>query len=135
MVTCEECDKPRCLHSAKKLSKKEFVDLQRALEDISYTCGATIQDFVENHEENPDHILLKVHARKDLQCQTPVEVPYYSSGIYPLLCCHCATSEELVSGEAARDIYATCSVCFDSKPRLLKRKRKLFPKGGDDSDE
>jgi hypothetical protein len=118
------------IHSAKKLKPKELQDLDAALEDMSYTCGSSFNDYVEG--DQTDNILKKVFVREDLQCRSPIEVPYYACGSFALICSYCATGDDLVSGEAAVGIYSMCSECFKSKPKLLKRKRKIFDKSSAD---
>ena len=123
VVTCQECDKPRVLHGAKKLKKDECIELEKALEQIDFTCGTTMACLVPDDAE--EHILEKVYVRADLKCIQPVEVPYFSSGIFPALCCHCATESELVTGQPS--VYPACHTCYSNKPKVLKRKRKIFP--------
>ena len=122
IILCQECDKPRVLHSAKKLKLKELEELDRALEDVDYTCGTVLQDYVKD----PECILSRVFVRQDLKCAMPMEIPYYSSSSFPLVCCHCANGTDLTSGENVQDIYPTCHDCLKHRPRIFKRKRKLF---------
>ena len=44
MLQCDECAMWGLLYSKVKLTKKERADLQVAIEDISFTCGASLQD-------------------------------------------------------------------------------------------
>src|SRR4051794_39626261 len=44
IVNCVECEKPRLLFSAKKLSEKDKVTLQRFLDTIFYTCGMSFHN-------------------------------------------------------------------------------------------
>ena len=44
MLLCDECGKWRLLYSRHKLTKKEQKDLQIAIEDVSFTSGAQLQD-------------------------------------------------------------------------------------------
>ena len=44
MVMCEECEIWRLLYSKSKLNRAERLALQSALRDVTYTCGAQIQD-------------------------------------------------------------------------------------------
>ena len=44
MLQCDECSMWRLLYSRHKLTRKERADLQAALEDVSFTCGAQLQD-------------------------------------------------------------------------------------------
>ncbi|XP_046584517.1 uncharacterized protein LOC124291543 [Haliotis rubra] len=120
-VVCQECNKPRLLHAAKKLKEKELFELDKCIEDIDFSCGSCLKDF----KETQDGVLSRVFVRKDLQCSLPVEIPYYSSVLYPQICCHCACSDIIV-GEAAVDVYPICVECIKIHPKIMKRKRKMF---------
>ena len=54
------------------VSKKEQANLQTALHDVSFTCGAQLQDL-----ELPGR-LNKVYTRK-ISCEQPIEKLYYSA--------------------------------------------------------
>ena len=101
--------------------------LDDALETVEYSCGAVLSLFVDDEaEEADDHPLKSVFVRADLSCSEPVEIPYYSSGAFPRICSHCATSEDLKVGAGTEGFYPMCSACFEVKPKLPERKRKLF---------
>ena len=44
LVQCEECDMWRQLFCRHKLNYQEVVELGRALDEISYTCGVSLSD-------------------------------------------------------------------------------------------
>lgn len=44
MLMCEECEMWRLLYSKRKLKQKERQELEQSLEDMSFSCGAQIQD-------------------------------------------------------------------------------------------
>ena len=96
--------------------------LERELEAMDFTCGAELQNFCDS---DSDSVLDLVHTRADLCCQDLVEIPYFSSGSFPRICIHCA-GNDLVSGEESVGVYPTCNSCFQSKPKVLQRKRKIF---------
>ena len=126
-VHCLECDKPRVLYAARKLKKTEITQLDRALDHVDYTCGTILGDYVEDSGNGPEpEILSKVFARQNLKCRMTVEIPYYSSAAFPLMCCYCASGANLATGEAAVDIYPTCKDYLQNRPKFFKRKRKLF---------
>ncbi|XP_070556692.1 uncharacterized protein [Ptychodera flava] len=111
-VMCHECDKPRVLHGTNKLKQHELNQLDAAMEEVDFTCGTDIHNFIP--EGQPGHIISKVYVRHDLQCTSPVEIPYFSSSVFPALCSHCGSGEDLLSGERAADIYPTCTDCYDT---------------------
>ena len=72
----------RLLYSKFKLTKKERTDLQAAMEDIPFTCGAPLQDL-----DLPGR-LGEVYTR-ELSCGEPIEKLYYSAKYSPI-CIYCA---------------------------------------------
>ena len=83
-----------------KLSKKEQADLQTVLQDVSFTCGAQLQDL-----ELPGW-LNEAYTRKIL-CEQPIEKLYYSAKYSPI-CLHCAAEK-----------YPQCED-YAHKPAILK---------------
>ena len=95
MVQCEECQMWRLLYSKKKLQASERQALQQALDDVTYTCGAQLQDL-----ELPGS-LAGVYAR-DIRCHDPTEKLYYSVRTYPPICVYCASEESLLLPSVSR---------------------------------
>ena len=117
-VTCKECDKPRVLHAAKKLKKPELEKLDRALDATDFTCETTAQDLAAAGHPASQAILSQVYIRSDLRCADTVEISYYSSAAFPQICCYCACSNDLVSGEDAVDMYTQhAKIVSTSGPR------------------
>ncbi len=87
LLQCEECDKWRLLFCKHKLSAQELSDLQRILEDVSYSCETTLEDL-----DMPGR--LANGFVKDHSCADDMEKLYYSCGFEPI-CVHCA-SEDVV---------------------------------------
>ena len=87
MLQCDECGMWRLLYSKLKLTKKERADLEVALEDVSFSCGASLQ-----YLQLPGR-LDNVYAR-ELSCGEPIEKLYYSA-IYTI-CVYCACDVESV---------------------------------------
>ncbi|CAG8848573.1 37222_t:CDS:2, partial [Gigaspora margarita] len=110
-VNCIECEKPRLLFSAKKLSEKDKALLKRFLDPIFYTCGMSfhdtcdlamtalpkeseVDDDAENIVEESDthgedsisELFSRVFVNDSLFCSATIEKPYYSAGIYPAVC-------------------------------------------------
>ena len=104
MLQCDECAMWRLLYSRFKLTKKEKSDLQQAIEDISFTCGAPLQDL-----ELPGR-LNEVYTR-ELSCGEPIEKLYYTAKYSPI-CIYCADDVDSIR-------YPQCSACKD-KPEIKK---------------
>ena len=45
MLECEHCGGWRLLYCEQKLTKKERENVEQELMDVSFTCGAPLQDF------------------------------------------------------------------------------------------
>ena len=81
MLQCEECDSWRLLYSLHKLKRHQRLQLQKALEDYTFTCSAPFTDL-----ELPEGI--NVYSR-DITCGEPIEKLYYAAK-YPPICVYCA---------------------------------------------
>lgn len=84
MLQCEECDLWRLLYSKRKLSIRE-TEIQSFLDDIAYTCGATLEEL--NLPEKFSCIYIREHS-----CSDTVEKLYYSAGYAPI-CIYCAEED------------------------------------------
>ena len=121
-IDCSECQRPRVIYALHKLRYAEVLKLQVLIGDVLYTCGSTLQELdIEGAESS--ELLSKVFVRANLTCQNPVEVPYYSSDSFVDVCVHCASSSDFVSNV---DVYPTCKTCFETEPKIYRRKRKQF---------
>ena len=107
MLQRDECGVWRLLYCRFKLSKKEQADLQTALQDVSFTCGAQLQDLELSGRLN------EIYTRK-ISCEQPIEKLYYSTKLSPI-CVYCAADVESVPKEK----YPQCADCAD-KPAILK---------------
>ena len=107
MLQCDGCFMWRLLYSRFKLTRKERPDLQVAIDDISFTCGAPLQDL-----QLPGH-LSEVYTR-ELSCGESIEKLYYTAK-YTLICIYCADDVESVP----KDKYPQCHACKD-KPEIMK---------------
>ena len=120
-IVCTECERPRVIYAARKLSFAKVQQLTLLIQMAMYTCGCLMQNVVPNGDTHP--VLSKVYTRANLSCTDCVEVPYYSCEAFNDICIHCTSSENLV---ADTNVYPTCQECYDSKPKQLCRKRKHF---------
>ena len=68
-VHCQECFKPRCVYSAKKLAWNESVLLKSITEEKMYTCGSAI--FTPGSQ-----LVDTVVVRQNIGCINPVEAQY-----------------------------------------------------------
>jgi hypothetical protein len=99
----------RLVFSKRKLSVAARNTLQSVLEDVSYTCGASLEDLAL-----PDSLSSVVI--RDHRCGDRIEALYYSAG-FEDKCIHCAAMTDLVTGSS----YPICTVCLQTKEPVNKR--------------
>ena len=106
MLECES-GSWRLLYCEQKLTKKERENLEEALVDVSFTCGAPLQDL-----ELPGK-LANVYVQH-ISCEEPIERLYYTAK-YPPICVYCAHSLDKADSESG--YLSQCVECKD-KPRI-----------------
>ena len=111
LLQCDECEKWRLLFCKHKLSVQETTDLEGILEDVSYTCGTSFEDF--NMPGRLANVFVKDHS-----CADVIEKLYYSCGFEPI-CVHCA-SEDTIDSE---EFLPQCEDC-QHLGRIAKPKKK-----------
>ena len=74
----------RLIYSKKKLKKIEKERLEEALDGMSFSCGAQLQD-----ADIPDELKHTIYVC-DLSCGEPVEELYYSAK-FTDICVYCAS--------------------------------------------
>ena len=88
MLQCgEECSMWRLIYGKRKLKPPENLQLEQSLNDMSFSCGAQLQD-----ADIPTH-LLNVVFTGQLTCGDPVEKLYYAAKLCApslVLCVHAA---------------------------------------------
>ena len=127
VIMCSECLRPRVIYSQYRLNYSEESVLSQSIEGLLYTCGSSLQGLqVETHLMDPPTVktlFKRVYVRKNLTCNDPIEVAYYSSERFQLICTHCACVCELV----VEGQYPICDFCRQQGLMpIFKRKRKSF---------
>ena len=89
VISCGECKKSRCIHSAKKLTKEEEIAIARIKEDQCYDCGSPL--FPEGHPLADRAVVMQ-----SLGCASEMEPSYYSANVkFPDCCYYCGQSDTL----------------------------------------
>ena len=116
MVQCGEytCSIWHLVFSKWKLSVAAHRTLQAILEDVSYTCGASLDDL--DLPESLSSIVIRSH-----QCGNTVERLDYSAG-YEDICIFCATTSDLVHS-LPDSVYLICSSCQETNQPVQMRKK------------
>ena len=108
----------------RKLKHPEEMCLQNLLCNVMYSCGSQLSNLLcDDTPPSYKDLLQRVFVLGNLTCSTRMETSYYSSRAFEKVCVHCGRPDELVKGEEAVDILATCELCFKHKPKVFKRKR------------
>ena len=79
MLQCKECNMWRLVYSKYKLSVAQCRQLQRLLDDYSYSCGAKLEEL--DLGEGFKNVEVRDHA-----CGDPIEKLYYLAGLSPYVC-------------------------------------------------
>ena len=117
VVQCHECEKGRLIYSNYASERRE---LQVILEDTLFSCGSSFEDI--DCGESP--VLKKVFYHLNLNCSSPIEIPYYSTN-HETLCYYCGVDNDFASGELFSDKYPICLHCFlTTKSLLLQEKER-----------
>ena len=103
----------RLIFSKKKLSAPARSALQVILEDVSYTCGASLDDL--DLPDNLKQVVIRYH-----NCGDPIEKLYYSAG-FEDICIHCAATSDLVEN-LPESAYPLCHLCSVNKQPSYKKK-------------
>ena len=114
MVQCDECCMWRLVFSKRKLSVSARNTLQTILEDVSYTCGASLDDL--DLPDSLSSVVVRSH-----QCGDAIERLYYSAG-YEDICIFCATASHLVQS-LPDSVYPICSSCQETNQPVHKRRK------------
>ena len=111
MVQCDECSMWHLVFSKWKLSVAARRTLQEILEDVSYTCGASLHDL--DLPDSLSSIVIRSH-----QCGDAIERLYYSAGyedVYMYFLCYNIRFSSI----------SICSSCQETNQPVQKRKKCL----------
>ena len=79
MLMCDECSMWRLIYSKQKLKSAEKFQLERALDGLSFSSGAQLQD-----ADIPEHLKDTVFVRR-MSCKEPIEKIVVFSKVYRYL--------------------------------------------------
>ena len=113
MLMCDECGMWRLVYATKKLKTAEIRKLRTALDDLSFSCGASLQ------EANIPLDLKPLVYVKSMHCNEPIEKLYYSAK-FEDICIYCAASVPPWSDSEPH--YPQCDDCID-KPKIPTNKK------------
>lgn len=111
---CDECGMWRLVYATKKLKTHEIRKLNVALSDLSFSCGADLQE-----GDLPDELVGVVYAKK-MFCNEPIEKLYYAANFNDI-CVHCAGEVDPWSN--TEEFYPQCEDCSE-KERIPNAKKR-----------
>jgi len=114
MILCEECNR-HLLFSKRRLTLSECKLLESILEDIAYTCGASLEDL--DLPGNLSNVVVKDH-----RCGDAIEKLYYSANYENIYSIYCANTNDLIVDEV--DSYPICTSCAEVHQPIKQRKTK-----------
>lgn len=132
LIQCGECDKWRVIYSKSKLSSQENDELTRFIDGIQYTCGDTFYNLansIQNSNDTNDSLkklFSIVKVNNTLTCNSLMEVPYYSSGLFnkEILCFNCGIEcEEQHNYDDYFPYCEDCNISVENKKRRIKEKK------------
>ena len=110
----------RLIYAKRKLKPAERLQLEKSLDDMSFSCGAQLQD------ADISTYLKEVVFVRQLSCEEPVEKLYYVAK-FADLCIHCASP--VASWSDTEKYYPQCEGCSGKTPiqneKVKKSKKSL----------
>ena len=113
MLMCDECGMWQLVYATRKLKALEIRKLRQTLEDLSFSCGAELQDIGLPAE------LEGVVYVKRVYCNEPIERLYYSANFDDIYI-YCAG--DVPPWSNTKEFYPQCEDCSD-KPRIVNVKK------------
>ena len=114
MLLCEECSMWRLIYSKRKLNRWEKANLHHALDGMSFSCGAQLQD-----ANIPEHLKDIVFVCR-MWCEEPIYKLNYSAK-FEDICVHC--SGDVIPWSDVEPYYPQCDGC-PGKPKIPNAKKK-----------
>ena len=107
MLLCDECGMWRLVYANRKLKAAEIRKLRGTLDDLSFSCGADLQE-----AGLPSELDGVVYVKK-MYCNEPIERLYYSAN-FDDICVYCAG--DVPPWSNTEEFYPQCDDCADKPP-------------------
>ncbi|CAB4397956.1 unnamed protein product [Rhizophagus irregularis] len=128
----------RVLYSKSKLFSFEIATVKRYLDTIQYTCGDSFEVLAKSsiemknvgdkNSENNEVVNIFENVKVDdkLMCSNPMEISYYSSGLFEDICFQCGKVPEDEFDESEKVsvneiYYHYCDECYTTVSNKKKR--------------
>ena len=96
------------MYAARKVRFEDLLKLEKLLDDVICTCGMDLQECIPvdiTDDEKQNHILSRVFVRQNLNCDSRIEVPYFSSECFASVCIYCGSVQNLVPASETEGMY------------------------------
>jgi len=100
---------------------------QNEPDDLDNVDEDSIERNYDNMDDSIRELFLRVFVNDSWSCESQVEKPYYSAGIYPDVCIECGNSEVT---RAEKGEHPHCTDC--SSNNVISKKRLKWKQGGKD---
>ena len=112
VILCVECEKPRVVYSRHRLTHRQQMPLTLTISnEYEYTCGSVLLPPSNPHYKT-------IMCRTEITCETPIQLPFYRSGLgKPELCCYCASEDGVVDqvlNKKFQTVLPICAFCKES---------------------
>ena len=91
------------------------------LNDFQYVCRTVYHDLPIDDKNKDSYVSGMIHCRENLTCESPMEIPYYSSKLFENLWFYCVQERNLMPSNI--EFYSQFTSCH-SKTRAKVAKRK-----------
>ena len=113
---CDECGMWRLVYANRKLKAAEIRKIRGTLDDLTFSCGADLQEV-----GLPPELDGVVYVKK-MYCNEPIERLYYSAN-FDDICVYCAG--DVPPWSNMEEFYPQCDDCAD-KPHIANVKKSML---------
>ena len=87
-----------------------------------YTCSMDLQDCIPadlSPEAKQSHLFSRIFIRQNMCCSTQIEIPYFSSECFDVICSYCGSSDDLLPANETLGMNPLCSTCKSDPKNLV----------------
>ena len=77
------------MYSRIKIKDGELRSFKCVLNDFQFLCGSVFQEIMVEKNSPGETVSLKVFARENNSCKSPIELSYYSCKSFKQVCIQC----------------------------------------------
>ena len=115
VANCDTCSKPRCIYKKTVLKRSDRPTVVTEIELLRYTWGSSFNTI----EWDESSVMLELFLNQKLTCESPIEIPYYSSFENKPLCFHCGINDDL---DIKGGLFPICVKCMEGGKKPQERR-------------